>query len=789
MIVGANGTGKSSILCAFTLGLGGNPKDLGRADDARHFIMHDKDVAEIEIELEPFEGEPVHVFKRKIDKHKGGQNGRGASTFYINDEKVTAKAVKELVTKKYHISVDNLCQFLPQDRVGSFSGFGPEELLIETVRFFINPERINSIVEVACFGLIPTVHLPVFHVDTASHPTCFPPLHLPILQQEKSMSGNGQLYETHQALIEMEADLKKGGSEVETFQAKLKRLEADNERLEREKERMEEREEAERQLELLNSKFLWLTYDALREAAKNLKTDKDEAKAKLKAEQEKLQPLEESHALLASNKKRHDTRAKTLDTNLKRAMREQEKQQEKFTKHEEEMDDAVNGLEFIDTLIRKNQDELARARKNVAKLEAVDLPPEDQIEAAHQEAVNEQKEIRPAFEKAKRELVRSHAAYKELHEERGRKMNKLGKVNDEKAQRKQKIFNSFPELGKICEWLDNNKTKFRRPVRGPIACEITTKSNNAAAFLEFHVPNYTLKSFVVENKGDYDLLYQEVRRGLNIPINILLVENGVLKQVDRPYSASKMRTLKEEHGVTGYLDESFTAADPILQALRNAASVHSVLVGDATTQASIDKKGLLDFLIQPEAGRQAPKKFSIFASKGSRSFRYQGNLSRYSGKMAMSQDELRPPRLLTPGVNPDYKKKLEDEVKGLNEELLEKERERDELRARKDDIEKQYQEARSRLQHVKDTRTTVAKHHQSLERARAKVSTLEENVNSDVGDEKAKFVRKIQAHMKSIVTALESHADQQDKIMQLTFSQAGVKLNQDTTTIAMHKIG
>ncbi|KAL7447892.1 hypothetical protein ACHAWC_000188, partial [Mediolabrus comicus] len=35
VVVGPNGTGKSTILCAICLGLGGQPPLLGRADDAR----------------------------------------------------------------------------------------------------------------------------------------------------------------------------------------------------------------------------------------------------------------------------------------------------------------------------------------------------------------------------------------------------------------------------------------------------------------------------------------------------------------------------------------------------------------------------------------------------------------------------------------------------------------------------------------------------------------------------------------------------------------------------------
>ena len=67
MVVGANGTGKSTILNAICLGLGGEPKLLGRADDLRAFIMHGKDTAMIEIELAPHTNSEIKVVRRVVD--------------------------------------------------------------------------------------------------------------------------------------------------------------------------------------------------------------------------------------------------------------------------------------------------------------------------------------------------------------------------------------------------------------------------------------------------------------------------------------------------------------------------------------------------------------------------------------------------------------------------------------------------------------------------------------------------------------------------------------------------
>ena len=51
VVLGPNGTGKSTIVCALVLGLGGQPKDLGRAKEISEYVNHTKDSGFVEIEL------------------------------------------------------------------------------------------------------------------------------------------------------------------------------------------------------------------------------------------------------------------------------------------------------------------------------------------------------------------------------------------------------------------------------------------------------------------------------------------------------------------------------------------------------------------------------------------------------------------------------------------------------------------------------------------------------------------------------------------------------------------
>ena len=51
VIIGPNGTGKSTIVCAICLGMLGKPSVLGRAGNICDFIKYGKNRAVVEIEL------------------------------------------------------------------------------------------------------------------------------------------------------------------------------------------------------------------------------------------------------------------------------------------------------------------------------------------------------------------------------------------------------------------------------------------------------------------------------------------------------------------------------------------------------------------------------------------------------------------------------------------------------------------------------------------------------------------------------------------------------------------
>lgn len=59
-------------------------------------------------------------------------NKQDKSVWLLNNRRVTIKEVMDCI-KQYNIQVDNLCQFLPQDRVQDFAKLNQQQLLKETM--------------------------------------------------------------------------------------------------------------------------------------------------------------------------------------------------------------------------------------------------------------------------------------------------------------------------------------------------------------------------------------------------------------------------------------------------------------------------------------------------------------------------------------------------------------------------------------------------------------------------------------------------------------------------------
>lgn len=119
------GAGKSTIVMALALGLCASTAVLARQKNLSDFVKRGAKQARIRITLKGQDHD--HVISRSFSILDN------SSTWKLNGVNATLDQVKDLMLL-LNVQVDNLCQFLPQDRVADFAKMDPQNLLLETQR-------------------------------------------------------------------------------------------------------------------------------------------------------------------------------------------------------------------------------------------------------------------------------------------------------------------------------------------------------------------------------------------------------------------------------------------------------------------------------------------------------------------------------------------------------------------------------------------------------------------------------------------------------------------------------
>ncbi len=320
------------------------------------------------------------------------------------------------MSEDYHINIDNLCTFLPQDKVGNFSGFDKQALLLET---------------------------------------------------EKSLSA--ALYDTHQQLIQLEKELQSSGNDVKATEDKLKTLKKQNERLEREKELMEERQELLERIDLLKKKRAWLNFDLKRAEAVEAKEKREELKKQKREAERSVRPIQEAHAEMEGKVVKIQTTTKALDVKAKREKKNHKDYLEKMEKHSDDIEREVSDYQSIDAQHRRNVKELEKERRRLQEIEAEgdDFPPMEDMDRTITEGQKEIRQIKSGIDRKKNSIADLKREIDDASETMERASTKLGKIKNEKQQRLNRLLQN-EALKKAYMFIHENRKEFRRPVHGPI---------------------------------------------------------------------------------------------------------------------------------------------------------------------------------------------------------------------------------------------------------------------------------------------------------------------------------
>ncbi|RWR76688.1 structural maintenance of chromosomes protein 5 isoform X1 [Cinnamomum micranthum f. kanehirae] len=539
LVIGPNGSGKSSLVCAIALGLAGEPQLLGRATSIGAYVKRGEESGFIKISLRGDTTDEQICITRKI-------NTQNRSEWLVNGKTVAKRDVVEVI-QRFNIQVNNLTQFLPQDRVCEFAKLTPIQLLEET---------------------------------------------------EKAV-GNAELPVQHSALIDKSRELKKLEVAVKQNGDTLNQLKALNAEQEKDVERLRQREQLLAKVDSMKKKLPWLKYDMkkmeymrAKEQEKDAKINLDELAKTLNTlsgpikERKKQKGIQESAC-----KKVNDATAQNSNKRMGLLDRENQLGVKVRAKYDE--------MEELRMLEKSRQQRILKAKEDLAaaELELANLP---SYEPPSDEMKRLENQIMELHDTARER--RAHMADKEtlLSQKKvtlRQCIDRLKGMENTNMKLLQALRNSGAEkIVEAYDWLQRHRNELKKEVYGPVLLEVNVSNRVHASYLEEQVPNYIWKSFITQDPADRDILVRGLK-SFDVP---------VLNYVaDRSHKNSSFTVSEEmrDLGIYSRLDQVFDAPAAVKEVLTSQAgldrSVGFLLffIGSTDTDQRADevsKLGILD---------------------------------------------------------------------------------------------------------------------------------------------------------------------------------------------------
>ena len=552
-IIGPNGTGKSSIVCAMCVGLGGSLGVTERGDKIKECV-HGSGGAKDE------RGQPIRSGWVETELYDEPANAVVRVEFDVDNKQAwtldgkasTQKAVRARM-KELNIQVDNPLQFLPQDKVGQFSNMSPVELLKHT-EMAIGPE----------------------------------------------------VYAQHQALIAEDAKLAEAKRALATEEKTLDDLVKQNAALERDVERWESYQRNVARLRQMEGKKLWLAYEEEKTKAEAASAEADAKKGEHReADRAHQLRLAEGAPLTALIDGSGKARTKALEASKKK-----EKVRVDLCNQAEDVEEAIDDARSRLKATDRELEKLVKVEKDAQ--EALDGNKRD-LEETKQQLATSKVDVKTADANAKKRITAADAAHleadaavrehdgraRELDGERHRAQKEQDALQDA-FQRKIAITRrSHSGAGKMADWVHDQRSDCPEATRaatvGPLYCHFDIPNKEHATLAERAISYAARFCFVARSDAAHSALLNKTH-DQTFKTNVYKYGGSSFSPPrDRPTTAEL-----KKFGVTAWLDEAITP-DPEIERkfpglikgmLANLSGVHTILL----CTAKADAPGVIDAL-------------------------------------------------------------------------------------------------------------------------------------------------------------------------------------------------
>ncbi|XP_050458298.1 structural maintenance of chromosomes protein 5 [Cataglyphis hispanica] len=528
VIVGPNGSGKSTIVAAIVLGLGGKPNIIGRALHIGEYVKYGCQSAKIEIHLKNGNKQD-HVIVRTFTKE-------GTSKWMINGALSSAKAVQEF-TSSLNIQVDNLCQFLPQDKVQDFSKMDAQALLENT---------------------------------------------------ERSV-GDPKLLEYHQTLKKIRTDSK----ELELDVANKKRLlESKVQRrdgLQQTVSTIKERKLIKKKITTLKQKKAWMLYEEMRRKLVESKKIRDTAAkemqsidAKLIPIKKKLEKIQYDIATLKKSLNDHNNKVNAKNMKLKSVINEILSCENRIKESENTCSRRIQTEENRDQDIKLAQQQKSKL-ENDFSLMINEIGTEESLIKQLQNIASNMEEHRRIMDNfTNKKNILKHEEENIGHEIRAVQAEHQSLNID--VKRLELLKRVSPDAYKGVLWLKENRDKFSATVYEPMLLSINVKEASYAKYLENIIPFRDLVAFTCENKQDMNLLLRYLRDQQKLQVNAVYSDNT--KKIMPPNIP--LQDIKQ-FGFKHYLVSLIEAPPVIMTYLVSMYQLNNIPVGNNEVENNTDR--------------------------------------------------------------------------------------------------------------------------------------------------------------------------------------------------------
>jgi len=539
VIIGPNGSGKSTIISAICLGLAGKPKVLGRSADLQAYVKNGEEEATVEVELYQQAGPNIIIHRC--------WNREGKSNWKINNKKAGLREVEKRV-KELQIQVDNLCQFLPQDKVHDFSKLTSKGLLDSTIDAVGETELKEK--------------------------------HAELKDLQKAMSGDEDLFDRKRQLLnENTLKLNQMKDEVQAFN---------------------EKKEVEEKIRLLEGRLAWSLVSEAKKVAKEALESCTASKAALEENESKMTPFKNELQTLRNKKTKYEGKLQSTNNSTKQSIEKARDVSKKIEDLDKQVDLKEDELDDINVKEARKKEEITGIQSQIAELEqeSQSIQDDDTAEAQLKDAraktvaatrmvtelKHEKETLKYEFQSISRKEEGLNSELKRLNNIDELKLRKLKELNDDAA--------------KAFEWLKQNRHMFKGEVYEPFILCGNVPNEKQAKYLEMNIQRRDLTAFFFESSQDMNIF-------LDLTRNKMKLEKTSAVQLPQQSSNDfRRRSLPAgqlvQYGFEGYLQDMVTGPDKVIAYMCYTHGLHRIPVFNEKAEKHNDRfieMGFTKFII------------------------------------------------------------------------------------------------------------------------------------------------------------------------------------------------